>query len=84
MVPYSKGNITFSVLAPEPVARPGHNDFYNTPALFEFVKASAIRARLQGHYFVPQDDPLNRHRYFGIYEFIVTGRLVAIFISRLH
>ena len=73
-MPYSKGNITYSVLAPEPVARPGHNDFYNTPALFEFVKASAIRVRLQGQHYIDPDAIFDRHRYFGIYEFIVTGR----------
>ena len=70
IVPYSKGNITFNLLSPEPVPRPGHNDFYSTPELFEFVKASAIRVRLRDHYYVTQF----RHKYFGIFEYIVTGR----------
>ena len=69
-VPYSKGNITFNVLAQSPVARPGHNDFYNTPELADFVKASHVRVRLQGHYYAEH----NRHKYYGIYEYAVTGR----------
>lgn len=69
-IPYSRGNITFSVLASEPVARPGHNDFYNTPELSDFVRASAIRVRMQDHYYVTH----TRHKYYGVYEFIVTGR----------
>ena len=74
-VPYSKGNITFSVLSTEPVPRPGHNHFYNTRELFEFVKATQIRVRLQEHYHVTHP----RHKYYGIYEYIVTGRYMAIF-----
>jgi hypothetical protein len=69
-VPLSKGNITFTLLSSEPIARPGHSDFYNTPALIEFVKATKVRVRLQGHYYVTAP----RHQYFGVYEFIVTGR----------
>nr|XP_006813188.1 PREDICTED: usherin [Saccoglossus kowalevskii] len=69
-IPYSKGNITFQLLAPEPVARPGYNDFYNTPELLEFVKATQIRLRLQGHYYVTNP----RHNYFGIEEITVSAR----------
>ena len=36
LVPYSMGNITFNVLSPGLLARPGHNDFYNTVELAEF------------------------------------------------
>ena len=70
IVPYSKGNITFSVLSPEPQPRPGYNEFYKTPELGQFVLASQVRVRLQDHYYVKQP----RHKYYGIYEFIVTGR----------
>ena len=45
LVPYSMGNITFNVLSPGPVSRPGHNDFYNTIELIEFVKAQKIRVK---------------------------------------
>ncbi|CAH1791583.1 unnamed protein product, partial [Owenia fusiformis] len=69
-VPSSKGNITLNLLAPEPVPRPGYNDFYNTPELFDFVRAAQVRVRLQDHYYVTN----TRHRYFGLYEFIVTAR----------
>ena len=75
-LPYSKGNITFSVLSTEPVPRPGHDNFYNTAELFEFVKATQIRVRLQEHYHVTHP----RHKYFGVYEYIVTGRLVDIIV----
>ncbi|XP_013386515.1 usherin-like [Lingula anatina] len=69
-LPLSKGNVTFNLLAPEPVPRPGHNDFYNTPDLYQFVKASQVRVRLQGHFNVTQ----SRHRYYGLQEYIVTAR----------
>ncbi|GAB0187410.1 usherin [Grus japonensis] len=48
--PYSRGNLTFSVLTPEPNHRPGYNDFYNTPSLQEFVKATQVRIHLHGQY----------------------------------
>ena len=70
VIAYSKGNITFNILAGNPVARPGYNNFYNTPALFDFVKASQIKLGMQGHYYVTQE----RHEYYGLYEVIVTGR----------
>ncbi|CAD5123124.1 DgyrCDS11497 [Dimorphilus gyrociliatus] len=68
--PLSKGSITFGLLASEPVARPGYNDYYGTPSLFSFVKAAAVRIRMQEHYSVTN----KRHKYYGISEFIVTGR----------
>ncbi|XP_041351149.1 usherin-like [Gigantopelta aegis] len=69
-VPYSKGNITFNLLAPEPVARPGHSDFYNTPELFQFVKATKIRLQFIDHFYVKNA----RHKYYGLYEYIISGR----------
>ena len=74
-VPFSRGNITFSILSQAPIARPGHNDFYNTPELYSFVKASSVRVSLKDHYYVSNP----RHQYFGIYEFLVTGRSVLSF-----
>lgn len=71
---YSKGNITFSLLAAEPVRRPGMDDFYGTPKLKEFVRASKVRIRMQDHQLVTN----LRHEYFGVYEFIVDGRLVFV------
>uniref|UniRef100_A0A4W5LNM7 Laminin N-terminal domain-containing protein n=1 Tax=Hucho hucho TaxID=62062 RepID=A0A4W5LNM7_9TELE len=47
-VPYSQGNITFSMLTPEPNLRPGYNDFYNTPVLQEMVQATQVRIHLIG------------------------------------
>ena len=67
------GNITFNVLSPGPVARPGHNDFYNTEELAEFVKAERIRVRLEGHYYINHP----RHAYNGICEYIVTARYLG-------
>lgn len=70
---YSKGNITFSLLAAEPVPRPGKDDFYGTPKLKEFVQASKVRVRMQDHQLVTN----LRHEYFGVFEYIVKGRYVA-------
>ena len=69
-VPYSNANITFQLLSPEPVPRPGYNNFYNTPDLLEFVKATQIRIHLQGHYHVASP----RHRYYGIDEVTISAR----------
>ncbi|XP_022099403.1 usherin-like isoform X2 [Acanthaster planci] len=69
-IPYSKGNITFQLLSPEPIARPGYNDFYNTPALLEFVRATQIRVHLQNHYHITN----RRHAYYGIEELTVSAR----------
>ncbi|XP_021347323.1 usherin-like [Mizuhopecten yessoensis] len=72
-VPYSKGNITMSLLASEPVARPGYTDFYNTPELQDFVEASRIHIQFIDHYYVNT----LRHEYYGVYEFSVTARCVC-------
>jgi len=69
-LPYSRGNITFNILSQSPIARPGHNDFYSTPDLYSFVKASSVRITLKDHYYVTNP----KHNYFGIYELLVTGR----------
>uniref|UniRef100_W5NGL3 Usherin n=1 Tax=Lepisosteus oculatus TaxID=7918 RepID=W5NGL3_LEPOC len=73
-VPYSRGNVTFSILTPEPNRRPGYNDFYNTPALQEFVKASQIRIHLQGQYHTTPTSVNFRHRYYGVDEITISGR----------
>ncbi|KAJ1157569.1 hypothetical protein NDU88_010275 [Pleurodeles waltl] len=72
--PYSKGNITFSILTPEPNRRPGYNDFYNTPDLQEFVKATHIRINLIGQYYTTDPAVNVRWRYYGINEITISGR----------
>ncbi|KAM9016840.1 usherin [Ara ararauna] len=72
--PYSRGNLTFSVLTPEPNHRPGYNDFYNTPSLKEFVKATQVRIHLHGQYHTNESWVDFRHRYYGINEITVSGR----------
>ncbi|RXN00888.1 Usherin [Acipenser ruthenus] len=73
-VPYSRGNVTFSVLTPEPNHRPGYNDFYNTPTLQEFVKATHVRIHLKGQYYTTQASVNFRHRYYGVDEITISGR----------
>ncbi|NXU70580.1 USH2A protein, partial [Oreotrochilus melanogaster] len=72
--PYSRGNLTFSVLTPEPNLRPGYNDFYNTPSLQEFVKATQVRIHLRGQYYTNEPWVNFRHRYYGVNEVTVSGR----------
>lgn len=72
--PYSRGNLTFSVLTPEPNHRPGYNDFYNTPSLQEFVKATQVRIHLRGQYHTNEPWVNFRHRYYGVNEVTVSGR----------
>lgn len=74
IAPYSRGNITFSVLTPEPNRRPGYNDFYNTPALQEFVKAWQMKIHLLGQYHTSMPWVDFRHRYYGVDEITVSGR----------
>uniref|UniRef100_UPI00398F6349 usherin isoform X1 n=1 Tax=Pristiophorus japonicus TaxID=55135 RepID=UPI00398F6349 len=73
-IPYSRGNVTFSILTPEPNRRPGYNDFYNTPALQRFVKATHIRIHLRGQYHTRQTSVNFRHRYYGVDEITISGR----------
>ncbi|GFR82556.1 usherin [Elysia marginata] len=68
-IPYSQGGITFNLLAPDPVARPGSNDFYGTPTLHEFVKARKVKVKFQDHYYVTNI----LHQYYAVYEFIVNA-----------
>ncbi|XP_069708870.1 usherin-like isoform X2 [Phaenicophaeus curvirostris] len=72
--PYSRGNLTFSVLTPEPNQRPGYSDFYNTPSLQEFVKATQVRIHLHGQYHTKESWVNFRHRYYGVNEVTISGR----------
>nr|XP_056708935.1 usherin [Euleptes europaea] len=74
MTPYSRGNITFSILTPEPNCRPGYNDFYNTPALQEFVKATEMKIHLFDQYHTTVPWVNFKHRYYGIDEITISGR----------
>ncbi|XP_076156222.1 usherin [Alosa pseudoharengus] len=73
-VPFSRGNITFSVLTPEPNLRPGYNDFYNSPPLQDFVLASEVRIQLLGQYHTQELGVPYRHRYYGVDEITISGR----------
>uniref|UniRef100_F6UX68 Usherin n=1 Tax=Ornithorhynchus anatinus TaxID=9258 RepID=F6UX68_ORNAN len=72
--PYSRGNVIFSILTPEPIPRPGYNDFYNTPALQWFVRATQIRIHLHGQYHTTQPFVNSRHKYYGVDEVTISGR----------
>ncbi|KAM9408306.1 LOW QUALITY PROTEIN: usherin [Pholidichthys leucotaenia] len=73
-VPFSGGNITFSLLTTQPNLRPGYNDFYNTPALQQMVQASQVRIHMRGQYYTKAVGVNQRHRYIGIKEINITGR----------
>ena len=72
--PYSCGNVTFSILTPGPNQRPGYNNFYNTPSLQEFVKATQVRLHFHGQYHTTETPVSPRHRYYGVNEITITGR----------
>uniref|UniRef100_G3SP58 Usherin n=1 Tax=Loxodonta africana TaxID=9785 RepID=G3SP58_LOXAF len=72
--PYSRGNVTFSILTPGPNHRPGYNDFYNTPSLQEFVKATQIRFDFYGQYYTTETAVNLRHRYYAVDEITISGR----------
>ncbi|XP_073409429.1 usherin [Dendrobates tinctorius] len=72
--PYSNGNVTLSLLTPEPNHRPGYNDFYNNQELQEFVKASQVRIQLTGQYHTLESNVSFRYRYYGIREITISGR----------
>lgn len=74
MTPYSRGNITFSILTSEPNRRPGYNDFYNTPELQEFVKATEVKIHLFGQYHTTMPWVNFKHKYYGIDEITISGR----------
>nr|XP_009291422.1 usherin [Danio rerio] len=73
-IPYSRGNITFSMLTPEPNLRPGYNDFYNSAALQEFVRATHVRIQLHGQYHTQDATVPFRHRYYAVDEITISGR----------
>ncbi|TMS13118.1 Usherin [Larimichthys crocea] len=73
-VSYSGGNITFSLLTPEPNLRPGYNDFYNNPALQKMVHATQVRIHLSGQYHTRAAEVNQRHRYYTINEVTISGR----------
>lgn len=71
---YSGGNITFSLLTPEPNQRPGYNDFYNNPALQKMAHATQVRIHLSGQYHTGAAGVNQRHRYYAINEITISGR----------
>uniref|UniRef100_A0A3B4TAI5 Usherin n=1 Tax=Seriola dumerili TaxID=41447 RepID=A0A3B4TAI5_SERDU len=73
-VPFSGGNITFSLLTPQPNLRPGYNDFYNTPALQKMVHATQVRIHLSGQYHTRVAGVNQRHKYYAINEITISGR----------
>uniref|UniRef100_A0A8D0R6P0 Usherin n=1 Tax=Sus scrofa TaxID=9823 RepID=A0A8D0R6P0_PIG len=74
VAPYSRGNVTFSILTPGPNHRPGYNDFYSTPSLQEFVKATQVRLHFHGQYHTTETSVNPRHRYYAVNEITITGR----------
>ncbi|KAI4537068.1 hypothetical protein MG293_013271, partial [Ovis ammon polii] len=72
--PYSCGNVTFSILTPGQNQRPGYNNFYTTPSLQEFVKATQVRLHFHGQYHTTETAVSPRHRYYGVNEITITGR----------
>ncbi|RXN20724.1 usherin [Labeo rohita] len=73
-IPFSRGNITFSMLTPEPNLRPGYNDFYNSASLQEFVRATHVRIHLHGQYHTQDPAVHFRHRYYAVDEITISGR----------
>uniref|UniRef100_A0A8C1J3X3 Usherin n=1 Tax=Cyprinus carpio TaxID=7962 RepID=A0A8C1J3X3_CYPCA len=73
-IPIYRGNITFSMLTPEPNLRPGYNDFYNSAALQEFVRATHVRIHLHGQYHTQDPAVPFRHRYYAVDEITISGR----------
>ncbi|XP_026107420.1 usherin-like [Carassius auratus] len=73
-IPISRGNITFSILTPEPNLRPGYNDFYNSVTLQEFVRATHVRIHLHGQYHTQDPAVPFRHRYYAVDEITISGR----------
>ncbi|KAM7423873.1 hypothetical protein PAMA_000303 [Pampus argenteus] len=72
--PYTGGNITVSLLTPEPNLRPGYNDFYNTPELQKMVHATQVRIHLSGQYHTRATGVNQRHNYYAINEVTISGR----------
>lgn len=62
------------MLTPEPNLRPGYNDFYNSAALQEFVRATHVRIHLHGQYHTQDPAVHFRHRYYAVDEITISGR----------
>lgn len=62
------------MLTPEPNLRPGYNDFYNSAALQEFVRATHVRIHLHGQYHTQEATIPFRHRYYAVDEITISGR----------
>lgn len=62
------------MLTPEPNLRPGYNDFYNSVALQEFVRATHVRIHLHGQYHTHDATVPFRHRYYAVDEITISGR----------
>lgn len=73
-VPFSGGNITLNLLAPEPNLRPGYNDFYHSLALQKMVHATQVRIHMAGQYHTGTASVNLRHRYYSISEITISGR----------
>ncbi|GAA6098735.1 usherin [Tachysurus ichikawai] len=73
-IPFTNGNITFSMLTPEPNLRPGYNNFYNSATLQEFVRATHVRIHLQGQFHTGAPHVPFRHRYYAVDEITISGR----------
>uniref|UniRef100_A0A3Q4AAY9 Uncharacterized protein n=1 Tax=Mola mola TaxID=94237 RepID=A0A3Q4AAY9_MOLML len=73
-VSFSGANITFSLLTMEPNLRPGYNDFYNNPALQKMAHATQVRIHLSGQYHNIVAGVNQRHQYYAISEFTISGR----------
>ncbi|XP_062863133.1 usherin [Trichomycterus rosablanca] len=73
-IPYAHSNITFSMLTPEPNLRPSYNDFYNSAALKDFVRATHVRIHLRGQYHTRAPHVPARHRYYAVDDITITGR----------
>jgi usherin len=72
--PFSRGNVTFNILTSGPKNLSGYNDFYNTPSLQEFVKATQIRLHFHGQYYITEPAVNHGHRYYAVDEITISGR----------
>ncbi|XP_076812806.1 usherin-like isoform X3 [Clavelina lepadiformis] len=72
-VPYSNNIVTFKLLQGK-VPRRGENDFFNTPKLMEFVKATQVQIRFQFQYYTSPADVSTKHQYYGVKEIQIVGR----------
>lgn len=62
------------MLTPEPNLRPDYNDFYNSAALQEFVRATHVRILFHGQYHTQEATVPFRHRYYAVDEITISGR----------